>query len=159
GTEAVKAIRNLSPDLLFLDIQMPEMDGFDVIEEVGIDRLQAIIFVTAFDQYALKAFEVHALDYLLKPFNDARFFKSLQQAKDRLERRELNSLTDKLLALLDERGIERERLEPRKPYLTRLMVKLSNRVILLKVSDIDWIEADGNYAKLHVGRKSHLLRE
>lgn len=159
GREAVKAVRTLSPHLMFLDIQMPEMDGFDVLERVGVDKVQAIIFVTAFDQYALKAFEVHALDYLLKPFDDARFQKALEQAKTRIERREINDLTNKLLTLLEDRGIHRESRPLKKSYLTRLMVKLANRVILLKVSEIDWIEADGNYAKLHVGRKAHLLRE
>ena len=159
GTDAVNTIHNIAPQLVFLDIQMPEMDGFQVLETVGAEQLQAVIFVTAFDQYALKAFEVHALDYLLKPFDDARFAAALKQAKKRIERREVDKLTERLLALLEERGIARDKSAAKKTYLTRLMVKLTNRVILLKVSDIDWIEADGNYAKLHVGSKSHLLRE
>jgi two-component system LytT family response regulator len=158
GREAVKAIKNLSPDLIFLDIQMPEMDGFDVLASVGAAQIQSIIFVTAFDQYALKAFEVHALDYLLKPFDDERFRKALQAAKSQIEQRQLNKLSKKLLALLEERE-RAERPATAKPYLTRLMIKLANRVVLLKVNEIDWIEADGNYAKLHVGRKAHLLRE
>ena len=157
GKEAVEAITNQKLDLLFLDIQMPEMDGFDVLQAVGPEQVQAIIFVTAFDQYALKAFDVHALDYLLKPFDEARFQRALKQAKSRIERRELNQLTTKLVALLDERSTRE--VAAKSTYLTRLMVKLSNRVILLKVSDVDWIEADGNYAKLHVGGKCHLLRE
>jgi len=159
GREAVKAIESASPDLLFLDIQMPEMDGFDVLAQVGPERIQAIIFVTAFDQYALKAFEVHALDYLLKPFDDARFARALQEAKAQIEKHEISKLTHKLLALLEERETDRKHRRGQKTYLTRLMIKLASRVILLKVSEIDWIEADGNYAKLHVGRKSHLLRE
>ncbi len=159
GREAVKAINELAPDLLFLDIQMPEMDGFEVIENVGAESIHAIIFVTAFDQYALKAFEVHALDYLLKPFDDARFKQALQQAKAQIEQREINKISKKLLALLEDRESKREHSPREKSYLTRLMVKLANRVVLLKVSEIDWIEADGNYAKLHVGRKAHLLRE
>lgn len=158
GREAVKAIKSLSPDLIFLDIQMPEMDGFDVLASVGAAQIQSIIFVTAFDQYALKAFEVHALDYLLKPFDDERFRKALQAAKSQIEQRQLNKLSKKLLALLEERE-RADRPAAAKPYLTRLMIKLANRVVLLKVNEIDWIEADGNYAKLHVGRKSHLLRE
>jgi two-component system, LytTR family, response regulator len=158
GREAVKAIKSLSPDLIFLDIQMPEMDGFDVLASVGAEHIQSIIFVTAFDQYALKAFEVHALDYLLKPFDDARFKKALQAAKDQIEQRQLNKLSKKLIALLEERESHGEPAK-QKTYLTRLMIKLTNRVVLLKVSEIDWIEADGNYAKLHVGRKAHLLRE
>ena len=159
GREAVNAIKGLSPDLLFLDIQMPEMDDFDVLEKVGADKIHAIIFVTAFDQYALKAFEVHALDYLLKPFDDVRFEKALQQAKSQIEQREINKLSKKLLALLEDRVSDREHRAREKTYLHRLMIKLANRVLLLKVADIDWIEADGNYAKLHVGNKAHMLRE
>ena len=159
GREAVKAINTLSPDLIFLDIQMPEMDGFDVLERVGPDRIHAIIFVTAFDQYALKAFDVHALDYLLKPFDDERFANALERAKSQIEAREIDRLSKRLLALLEERESERKAPRGEKNYLTRLMIKVSGRVTLLKVEEIDFIEADGNYAKLHVGRKSHLLRE
>jgi two-component system, LytTR family, response regulator len=160
GREAVKAINALSPDLIFLDIQMPEFDGFDVLARVGTERIQAIVFVTAFDQYALKAFEVHALDYLLKPFDDERFAFALRRAKSQIEAREINRLSKRLLALLEEReGHQLETSKSDKNYLTRLMIKASGRVVLLKVREIDFIEADGNYAKLHVGRKSHLLRE
>ncbi len=159
GREAVKAINALSPDLIFLDIQMPEMDGFDVLERVGAEHIQAIIFVTAFDQYALKAFDVHALDYLLKPFDDERFGHALRRAKAQIEAREINRLSKRLLALLDERESQRTSSSRRQEYLTRLMIKVSGRVVLLKVDEIDFIEADGNYAKLHVGRKAHLLRE
>ena len=160
GREAIKAIDNLSPDLIFLDIQMPEMDGFDVLAQVGPDQIQAIIFVTAFDQYALKAFDVHALDYLLKPFDDERFARALDRAKSQIAAREINKLSKRLFALLEERESERRESNEQQPaYLTRLMIKASNRVVLLRVEEIDFIEADGNYAKLHVGRKSHLLRE
>lgn len=159
GREAVKAINTLSPDLIFLDIQMPEVDGFDVLARVGPEKIQAIIFVTAFDQYALKAFDVHALDYLLKPFDDDRFANALRRAKSQIEAREIDRLSKRLLALLEERQNERTNAVSRKDYLTRLMIKVSGRVVLLKVGEIDFIEADGNYAKLHVGRKSHLLRE
>ena len=157
GREAVKAINTLSPDLIFLDIQMPEMDGFDVLEHVGPEHIQAIIFVTAFDQYALKAFDVHALDYLLKPFDDERFAHALKRAKAQIEAHEINRLSKRLLALLEER--ESERKVDQQDYLTRLMIKDSGRVRLLKVDEIDFVEADGNYAKLHVGRATHLLRE
>ncbi|HJS24677.1 MAG TPA: LytTR family DNA-binding domain-containing protein [Pyrinomonadaceae bacterium] len=157
GREAVKAINTLLPDLIFLDIQMPEMDGFDVLEHVGPEHIQAIIFVTAFDQYALKAFDVHALDYLLKPFDDERFAHALRRAKAQIEAHEINRLSKRLLALLEER--ESERKVDQKGYLTRLMIKDSGRVRLLKVDEIDFVEADGNYAKLHVGRATHLLRE
>jgi len=159
GKEAVKAIETSRPDLIFLDIQMPEMDGFDVIERVGAEHVQAVVFVTAFDQYALKAFEVHALDYLLKPYDDLRFSQALQRAKLQIESREISKVSKRLLALLEERESQKSISTSAKPYLTRLMIKLASRVVLLKVDDIDWIEADGNYAKLHVGRKAHLLRE
>ncbi|HSE22326.1 MAG TPA: LytTR family DNA-binding domain-containing protein [Pyrinomonadaceae bacterium] len=159
GREAVRSIEQHAPDLVFLDIQMPEMDGFDVLEQVGAERMSAVVFVTAFDQYALKAFEVHALDYLLKPYDDTRFSQALKRAKSQIESREINKVSKRLLALLEERESLRE-VGSRKPtYLKRLMVKLTNRVVLLKVEEIDWIEADGNYAKLHIGAKSHLLRE
>ena len=158
GREAVKAINTHSPDLIFLDIQMPELDGFDVLARVGPEHIHAIIFVTAFDQYALKAFDVHALDYLLKPFDDERFAHALQRAKSQIEAREIDRLSKRLLALLEEREGERS-VSKQQDYLTRLMIKVSGRVVLLKVEEIDFIEADGNYAKLHVGRKSHLLRE
>ena len=159
GREAVKAINTLSPDLIFLDIQMPEMDGFDVLARVGPQHIQAIIFVTAFDQYALKAFDVHALDYLLKPFDDERFARALERAKSQIAAREINQLSGRLLALLEERETERKGSARDERYLTRLMIKASSRMMLLKVDEIDFIEADGNYAKLHVGRKTHLLRE
>lgn len=158
GHEAVKAINTHSPALIFLDIQMPEMDGFDVLAHVGPEQIQAIIFVTAFDQYALKAFEVHALDYLLKPFDDERFTRALERAKSQIAAREIDQLSERLLALLEDRKSERKGDEQPK-FLTRLMIKTSNRMMLLKVEDIDFIEADGNYAKLHAGRKTHLLRE
>jgi two-component system LytT family response regulator len=147
------------------------MDGFDVLAHVGPENIPAIIFVTAFDQYALKAFEVHALDYLLKPFDDERFAFALRRAKSQIEAREINRVSKRLLALLEERESQRDgdsstgyhasspNASAEKTYLTRLMIKASGRVVLLKVGDIDFIEADGNYAKLHVKRKSHLLRE
>jgi two-component system, LytTR family, response regulator len=156
GPEAVKAINTTSPDLVFLDIQMPEMDGFDVLEKVGAERIQAIVFVTAFDQYALRAFDVHALDYLLKPFDDVRFERALRQAKSRIEQHERNHLGRKVLALLEERESQRNEASR---YLHRLLVKRGDRMLLVKVEDIDWIGAEGNYAKLHAGGKSYLLRE
>lgn len=159
GHEAIKSINTHSPDLIFLDIQMPEMDGFDVLARVGPEHIQAIIFVTAFDQYALKAFEVHALDYLLKPFDDERFKRALERAKSQIAAREIDKLSQRLLALLEDRKIDRKESSEQQKYLTRLMIKTSNRMMLLRVDEIDFVEADGNYAKLHAGRKTHLLRE
>jgi two-component system LytT family response regulator len=135
GMEALQEIRRLRPDLLFLDVQMPECDGFDVLELLGKDQPSVIVFVTAYDQYALRAFEAGALDYLLKPFDNARFELALSRAKQRI-------------------GMGGER--PRK--LERLAVKIGGQMSFVKVSEIDWIEAADYYACLHVGSKSHLLR-
>ena len=135
GSAAIEAIRKSPPDLLFLDVQMPECDGFDVIEMLGSDAPPVIIFVTAYDQYALRAFEAGALDYLLKPFDDARFNRSLQRAKDRLA--------------------SSARPEQRQQ---RLVVKTPGQLLFVNADEIDWIEAAGYYACLHVGSKTHILR-
>jgi two-component system, LytTR family, response regulator len=135
GIEAIEVIRNRRPSLAFLDVQMPECDGFDVIEAVGGDAPAAVVFVTAYDRYALKAFEVAALDYLLKPFSNARFLRVLARAKASLTQRPA---------------------EPR--AMDRLMVKSAGRVLFLRAAEIDWIEAADYYACLHVGAKTHLLR-
>jgi two-component system LytT family response regulator len=158
GLEAVSFIREQMPDLLFLDIQMPVMNGFETLSQIEVARIPAIIFVTAFDQYALKAFEVHALDYLLKPFTDQRFREALKQAKSQIEMKEVNRLSQSLLALLGEPA-GREAVETkRKSFLTRFMIKSGGRVAFIKASDVDWIAADDYYIKLHIGSKSHLLR-
>ncbi|HEV7891407.1 MAG TPA: LytTR family DNA-binding domain-containing protein [Pyrinomonadaceae bacterium] len=155
GREAVESIRRQPPDLLFLDIQMPGMDGFDVLSHVELERIPAIIFVTAYDAYALKAFEMHALDYLLKPFTDERFREALARAKSQVELRDVRSLADSLRGFLGGR-------EPAGPeskgFLTRFMVKAGGRVIFVKSADVDWIEADNYYIKLHAGGKNHMLR-
>jgi two-component system LytT family response regulator len=164
GAEAVESIRRRPPDLLFLDIQMPGMDGFDVLSQIELERISAVIFVTAYDAYALKAFEVHALDYLLKPFTDERFGEALARAKSHVELREAKGLAESLRAFLRGRsGSEDETAavasSGRKGgYLTRFMVKVGGRVIFVNPSDVDWIEADNYYVKLHVGGRAHLLR-
>jgi two-component system, LytTR family, response regulator len=158
GPEAVNFIRRQSPDLLYLDIQMPGMSGFEALAKIEYQRIPAIIFVTAFDQYALKAFDVHALDYLLKPFTDKRFKESLQQAKTNVELRELNKLSQNLLALLGEHVGGEESPGKRKTFLKRFMIKSGGRVAFVKTSDVDWISADDYYIKVHVADKSHLLR-
>ena len=158
GREALALIHKYSPDLLFLDIQMPEMDGFGVLENIEAEQLPVIVFVTAFDQYALKAFEFHALDYLLKPFDDARFEKALRQAKRQIEQREVKDLSKRLVALLESR--EGQSFETvRQDYVSRLLIKSSGRVSFLKTDEIDYVQAEDYYVKLHVGRKGHLLRE
>jgi two-component system, LytTR family, response regulator len=161
GAEAVRLIAERAPDLVFLDIQMPELDGFGVVERVGAERMPVIVFVTAFDRFALQAFEVHALDYLLKPFDDARFEKALRQAKLQVEQRSVKELGERLVRLLAEReGGAPPAAAPAQPqYLTRLLVKSAGRVFFLKADEIDWIAAEDYYVKLHVGRRSHLLRE
>jgi two-component system LytT family response regulator len=143
GLTAVEAIRKLAPDLVFLDVQMPEMDGFAVLE--ALDTPPAVIFVTAYDQFAIKAFEVHALDYLLKPFDRERFSKALARAHS-------GDLDARLRSLLAE-------LRTRRKYNDRLVVSAGGRVVFLRVDELDWIEAAGNYVRLHAGRDEYLHRE
>jgi two-component system, LytTR family, response regulator len=155
GREAAAAIRDTAPDLVFLDVQMPELDGFGVLREVGVERAPAVVFVTAFDQYALRAFDVHALDYLLKPFTDDRFRQSLERAKQLVRQGRLGDLSHKLAALLDH-----DEPAPARPrYLDRLVVKSGGKVTLLPVGEIEWIDAEGDYVRIHVGKTWHLLRE
>ena len=154
GTQAVTAIHNQAPDLVFLDVQMPGHNGFEVIEAVGADRMPTVIFVTAYDEYALRAFEVHALDYLLKPFGRDRFQQTLQHARAILERRRAGDLGRRLLALVND-----IKTEPGPTRLDRLVVKSGGRVFFLRTDQIDWIEAAGNYVRLHLGSEAHLLRE
>jgi two-component system LytT family response regulator len=134
---------------------MPEMDGFAVLDNLTGNPLPVIIFVTAYDQYALKAFEVSALDYLLKPFSDERFRKALQQAKQQIEQQDASEFGKKMLALIGARDLKPD--APR--YLTRLMVKSAGRVLFLKTEEIDWIEAYDNYVRLHAAGKAYLLRQ
>ena len=151
GIEAVDSIRADSPDLVFLDIQMPELDGFGVIGEIGADNMPVIVFVTAFDQYAIRAFEVYALDYLLKPFDRGRFTKALNRARAHLEDRN-GELGDRLIKLLGELKSGRRSME-------RLVIRESGRVFFLKASEIHWIEAAGNYVRLHLDDGAHLMRK
>src|SRR4051794_32943083 len=147
---AAEAIAVLSPDLVFLDVQMPGATGFDVINAVGADKMPMVVFVTAYDRYAVRAFEVHALDYLLKPFNRERFRRALGRARARLQQGKAAEVNGLLRALLDDlRGPARPR---------RLVVKSEGRICLLNPEDVDWVEAAGNYVRLHVGKEQHLLR-
>lgn len=155
GREAVAAIKKLAPDLVFLDIQMPQMSGFEVLAALGREQLPAVVFVTAYDQYALQAFEVHALDYLLKPFHQERFQQSLEHVRKQLQRGgggRSDQLDQRLLSLLED-------LKQGAKQTDRLVVKTTGRVYFLKTDDVDWIEACGNYVNLHVGGETHLLRE
>jgi two-component system LytT family response regulator len=158
GRSALGAIREEAPDLLFLDVQMPEMDGFSMLRQLEPRELPVVVFVTAWDQYALRAFEVHALDYLLKPFTDERFSEAVDRAKRHVRQGQLGALSLQLLELLDGAGQPQpERRDG--PYLKRLMIRTEGRVIVLPVKDVDWIEAEGDYVKIHSGRAWHLLRE
>jgi two-component system LytT family response regulator len=152
GQQAISAIQSQHPDLVFLDVQMPVCDGFGVIEQVGAERMPPVVFVTAYDEYALKAFEVHAIDYLLKPFGRDRFQQTLQHAREHLERRRAGDLGKRLLALVQD-------LKPEPQKLDRLVVKSGGRVFFLRTDEIDWIEAAGNYVRLHLGEDAHLFRE
>jgi two-component system LytT family response regulator len=152
GLSAVAAIEHHKPDLLFLDVQMPELDGFGVLEAIDETKAPVIVFVTAYDQYALRAFEVHALDYLLKPFDRERFDKAMQRAKHQIARERAGAVNQELVALLAD-------LKARPKPLERLVIKSAGRVFFLRAEEIDWIEAAANYVKLHVGKESHLLRE
>jgi two-component system LytT family response regulator len=151
GTQAVEAVRAERPDLLFLDVQMPGLDGFAVLRELAPD-LPEVIFVTAYDQYALRAFDVHALDYLLKPFDEERLARAIDRARAHLRRPDAESDRGRILELLDElRGARRWR--------ERLVIRAGERAYLQPVAEIDWLEADGKYVKVHVGPRAHTIRE
>jgi two-component system, LytTR family, response regulator len=152
GEEALEAIQQKAPGLLFLDIQMPGLNGFEVLEALEPQKIPAVIFVTAYDQYALKAFEVHAVDYLLKPFDRERFSRALGRAKEQSERQAAGGLNQHILALLED-------LKGNNRFLERIVTKSGGRIFFLRVEEIDWIEAEGNYVRLHCGGESHLLRE
>jgi two-component system LytT family response regulator len=153
GMQAVESIRSLVPDLVFLDVQMPEVDGFAVLERLRPQLAPAVVFVTAHDEHALRAFDVHAVDYLRKPFDAVRFKEAFSRARRRLAGTEAEERARKLDALLGQ-------VEARPPRAReRLMVRSDGRLYFVRVDDIDWIEAAGNYVKLHVGRDTHLMRE
>ncbi len=150
GRQAVAALRKTRPDLVFLDVQMPEMDGFSVVREVGPERMPAVVFVTAHDKYAMQAFEVNAIDYLLKPVTRERFAQALARAKTRLQAQPTEEASRQILSLL-------ETLAAPTRALKRLAVRTAGKTTFVDIEDIDWIEAAENYVKLHVGRASHLV--
>jgi two-component system LytT family response regulator len=166
GLETVTAIERLAPDLVFLDVQMPEMDGFEVVRALEATHVPAVVFITAYDEYAVRAFEVHALDYLLKPFSSMRFRATLAHARDQLHRHRAGELGRKLLTLApslwDKPDKQAQSETPDKPARAgpeRLLVRSAGRVHFVRTSDIEWCEAAGNYVRLHVGQESHLFRE
>lgn len=152
GAEAIAAIRAHAPELVFLDVQMPEVDGFGVIEALANERLPHIIFVTAYDQYAVRAFEAQALDYLLKPFDRERLEQSLNRALRQIRNEQTGDATGRILALLTEQRREAA-------CADRFVIKEEGRVFFLKADDIEWIEAEGNYVILHTSQQRHLFRE
>ena len=151
GGSAVNAIRQMRPDLVFLDVQMPEMDGFQVVEAIGPEQMPVTIFVTAFDRYAIRAFDSNAVDYLLKPFSSDRLSRALSRARDRWLGRQDKDAAQRLFSLLGSRL--------QSDYAQRLTVASNGRILFVAVAEIDWIEAEGNYARIHVSRKIYDVRE
>jgi two-component system LytT family response regulator len=149
GKEAVAAIREKRPDLVFLDVQMPAMDGFEVVAATG-DAARHVVFVTAYDEYAVRAFEVEALDYLLKPFDGARFARTMSRARERLSGGN-DTLQEKLRAFLEQVKLRGGR--------DRIMIKSSGRITFLRAGEIEWVEAADNYVRIHAGKETHLIRE
>lgn len=168
GREAVAKLKENDIDVVFLDVQMPDLDGFDVVAEVSAEKMPTVIFVTAYNEYALKAFEVHAIDYLLKPVEAERFKRAFDRVRDHIGRkgeaqsgRRLKALLSQLLS--EERMADVVPGEPIAPhpsrYVDRIMVKTDGRVLFVKVNDVDWFEAAGNYIRLHVQRQTFMIRE
>jgi two-component system, LytTR family, response regulator len=169
GREGIAAIRELTPDVVFLDVQMPGVDGFGVVQHVGAERMPTTVFVTAYDAHALRAFEAHALDYLLKPIDDDRFAHALERVRRRVAEHRESAVARRLVALLEgvETGETRRSAEQADAADQsanvlrdgRLLVRDQGRVVVVDVTDIDWIEAEGDYVRLHVAGRSHRLRE
>ena len=151
GDAAVRTIRKLKPGLIFLDIQMPELDGFGVVQAISTDCQPVVVFVTAYDKFALQAFEIHAVDYLLKPFDRQRFQTALRRAIEQVKHREHSELIERQAALIAEMKSPKA--------ADRLAVKSGGRFLWVKLEEVDWISAADNYAELHSGSKSHLLRD
>jgi two-component system LytT family response regulator len=152
GREAIAALQNLKPDLVFLDVQMPEVDGFGVLASLEPSQVPAVIFVTAYDEYALRAFEVHAQDYLLKPYDPDRFYAAYQRAAHRIRSERAGETNARLLTLLDELARDR-------PRRSRIAVRAGGSVFFLPTDDIDWVEAADNYVRIHAKGETHIVRQ
>lgn len=152
GQEALAVLSKQPVDVLFLDVQMPEMNGFEMLQQVDLARMPVVIFVTAYDRYAVEAFNVHALDYLLKPYDQQRFKTALERAKAQLQRQEQAQVKDQVVHLLDA-------LAQSNAYVDRLLVKQQHHSFFVRVEEIDWIEAAGNYVLIHTGAQQHLVTE
>jgi len=154
GQEAVEMVRRIAPQLLFLDVQMPRLDGFGVLRQLGSDELPVTIMVTAYDKYAMQAFDAHAIDYLLKPFSDQRFERAIARARKQLNSDQGKAVAEELSAASE----ERHSVDARSGYLERLVLKSNGCITFLDVNDVDWVEAAGVYVYVHVGAKRHLYR-
>lgn len=152
GESAVETIRRQQPDLVFLDIQMPEMDGFEVLHEVGAERMPVTVFVTAYDQFALRAFDANAVDYLLKPLEKRRFERALARAKSRVTGKHTHDELRRLISSI-------QRLASARQYVDRLAIPADGRIFFVPAKEIDWIEAEGNYLRIHAGNRKHVLRQ
>ncbi len=158
GEEAIELIRREKPDLVFLDIQMPGLSGFDVLKALSDETLPMIVFVTAYDSYAIRAFEVHAVDYVLKPVDPARLQTTLDRIKSDLQMRRGSAVSAKMAALLEALRREEVKIDTG-GYLTRFVIKEGDRIYFVNADDVDWIEAADYYVQLHTGKKTHLIRE
>lgn len=152
GHEAVSMIRNLNPDLVFLDVEMPQMNGFEVVEAIGAEEMPTVVFVTAYDEFAVKAFEINAIDYLLKPIEEERFAKTVNRIKREIKELGRGDIESRLLHLLN-------KVENKNEYARRIPVKTAHHTILITTEDIDWIRGAGNYLELHTGKDVYLIRE
>ena len=160
GAEAADLMRREKPDLAFLDVQMPGCDGFEALSKIGADAAPAVVFVTAYDEHALRAFEVNAVDYLLQPYDDTRFSAALQRAKEEVRRRQADQVNARLTQLLDYLQQNGERNGAKQQSAgDRILIKSSGEIFFLKAEEIDWIEAEGDYMKFHVSGRTHLMRE
>jgi two-component system LytT family response regulator len=158
GPETIAAVRDQAPDVLFLDVRMPGCSGLEVLEALGPDAVRAVVFVTAFDDYAIAAFEHHALDYVLKPVHDDRFRDTVRRVRERLrEQRSAHIAMDAVREVV--RALESEKSSREEQYRSRFIVRSSKSVVIVETADVDWIEADDDYARLHVGQRTHLVRE
>lgn len=156
GRQTVSAIRTLHPDLLLLDIQMPDLDGFQVLSEIPPEELPVVIFTSAYDQYAIRAFEANALDYLLKPFDQERLHHAVEKARSELRKQSDREIAHRILSLLSQvRSVPR----PAAELDSRLVIKANGRVVFLDLDSIEWVEAAANYVRLNVGKESYLFRE
>jgi two-component system, LytTR family, response regulator len=159
GLEAIDAIRSLNPDLVFLDVQMPGRTGLEVVDDIGAETMPATIFVTAFDKFALNAFDRAAVDYLVKPFDDERFAQAFRRARKMISLEEVQEVTQRLLSLLHEPPTETPPPAPTHEYLERISVESRGQVRVVPVEKVDYITADGPYAELHVGERVFAIRE